>query len=783
MHGDLDGRRLTYVIGTYPLLTTTFIDREIRELRRLGIQIRVLAVRRPPSDTPLSADQLELQSDVTYLLPVSVAALVLAHLAFLVRRPGRYLGALVYLVTRPHPTVRARVRTLLHFGEGVHAAFLVRDDPGLELHAHFADRAATIAMVASRLLGISYSLSIHAGADIFVDPVLLRDKIARARHVATCTQHNRDHIASLVGRDLAHRITHVPHGLDPFDYEPSAGAPDGAPVILSVAQLKPRKGLDRLIRACRVLVEEGYRFECRIIGTGPQQAELAQLIRRLSLQDTVALRGALPHETVLDEYRRATLFALPCIRTQDGDVDGVPNVLAEAMAMGLPTVSSDLPAIRELACDGRTSLLVPPDDDGALVAAMRRLLDDPALRSRLGRNARTQITETFDATRNVRRFAAALWPELLDRTPSRTRTETTMAATRNHRWLAVAWAPYSRRSEMFARELDGRLACIHYLKFQSPAYAPFKYPLQAVRTLQVLFRERPAAVHVQTPPFLCGLVVLLYCRLTGARFAFEYHTAAFGAAWRWALPIQRFLARRAATNIVTNQHHAEVVRSWGGHAIVMYDPFLDLPRGKPFETADGFTVAFAGTFAEDEPIDAVVEAARLLPDVHFYVTGDRRRAPSTVTADLPPNVTLTGFLDPNGEYLGLLRAVDAVMVLTSRDHTLQLAACEAISVGTPVITTDWPYLRELFEQGAVFVDHTPESIRDGIDEARERRVELAGQIGAFRTLRRQQWSTRLARLEQLVVPADRDPDRTEGLAGAHPAPAPTEQASDTRSTA
>lgn len=315
-------------------------------------------------------------------------------------------------------------------------------------------------------------------------------------------------------------------------------------------------------------------------------------------------------------------------------------------------------------------------------------------------------------------------------------------------WAVIAWAPYSRRSEMFARELNGALHCVHYLKFQSPLHAPFKYVLQAIRTLQILLRDRPEAVHVQSPPFVCGLVVLLYCRLVGARYVIEHHTASFGAAWDWALPMQRFVARHAVTNIVTSERWAERVRSWGADAMVMHDPFLELPAGQPFTLPAGFNVGFIGTFAQDEPLDAVLGAAGLLPDVRFWITGDKRRAPAR--GDIPSNVTLTGFLDPNGSYLGLLRGVDAAMVLTTRDDTLQLAGCEAISVGTPLITSDWPYLRELFGGTAVYVEPTAESIRDGVSVIMEQGAEISGEIPRFRRERQRLWAERIESLETMV---------------------------------
>jgi glycosyltransferase involved in cell wall biosynthesis len=346
-------------------------------------------------------------------------------------------------------------------------------------------------------------------------------------------------------------------------------------------------------------------------------------------------------------------------------------------------------------------------------------------------------------------------------------------------WAAIAWAPYSRRSEMFARELGGPLHCVHYLRFQSPPHAPVKYLMQTVSTLRWLFSEHPGAVHVQNPPFVCGLTVALYCWLTRSRYVVEHHSAAFGHIWDWARPFQKLIVRRAVTNIVTDGHWGDVVRSWGGrrtpaHSLVMHDAFLDLPEGKPFAVGPGRSIAFAGTFADDEPLNAVLDAARLLPDIRFYVTGDTAKAPLPLVAQAPPNVTFTGFLDVNGEYLGLLRGVDAVMVLTTRDHTLQLAGCEAIAVGTPLITSDWPYLRELFSTAAVYVAPTAESIRDGVVEAMQRLPDLRHEALEVRRKQRARWQSQMAQLRALVA-------TPIGPTQPRDAPCAVEQAADDRS--
>jgi glycosyltransferase involved in cell wall biosynthesis len=337
----------------------------------------------------------------------------------------------------------------------------------------------------------------------------------------------------------------------------------------------------------------------------------------------------------------------------------------------------------------------------------------------------------------------------------------TSTTTNTHR-LSIAWASYSRRSRMFARDLDATLYCLHTTHFCSKPCAPFRYALLAVRTLRLLLRVRPQAVHVQNPPCFCGLMVAFYCWRTGARYVLDHHSATFLRIWKLVGPVQRLVVRRAATNIVTSEHWADTVRSWGGEVLVMRDAFRELPPGDPVALEPGFHVVFVGTFAFDEPLDAVLGAAAELPDVHFHVTGDTRHARPDTLAAAPPNVTFTGFR-PYGEYLGLLRGADAVMALTTRDHTLQGAGCEAVTVGTPLITSDWPYLREVFE-GAVFVAPTVESIRAGVVEVIRRHGELSQAVIELRQTRRQQWCSQLEKLERtLTAPEPAAPVSATGL--------------------
>lgn len=322
-------------------------------------------------------------------------------------------------------------------------------------------------------------------------------------------------------------------------------------------------------------------------------------------------------------------------------------------------------------------------------------------------------------------------------------------------WVFIAWWPHSRRSEMFAQECGGELHCIYYRRLRSPLCAPLRYVLQALRTWYVLLKTRPQVIHVQNPPFICGLVVYFYCSVSAARFVFDHHSAAFARVWDWALPMQKFLSRRAVTNIVTNQHWADVVHSWHAYALIMGDPFRELPLGKAFPVCSGFSIAFVSTFAPDEPLDAVLDAARQLAQVHFYITGDARQQPQSFLDSLPDNVTCTGFL-PDDQYIGLLRSVNAIMAFTTRDHTLQLGGCEAVSVGKPLITSDWSFLQSFFSRGTIHVANTSDGIRDGILAMQKNHRQLQEEMVAFRDAGRKKWRKQLARLQDLAASVGKD---------------------------
>jgi glycosyltransferase involved in cell wall biosynthesis len=401
-----NGRAIAYVIGTYPLLTTTFIDREIDLLRQLGLEITVVSLRRPHG--ALSPGQRRRVGDVRYVLPVPPVALARSHLWFMLHRPSAFWGTLAHLLTRPHRSVWSRVKTLLHFGEGVHVAHMLRSGRRhRHLHAHFVDRAATVALVAGRLLDLPFSATAHAN-DIYVDPVLLAEKLTAAEFVVTCTGYNADHLASAVGEDSDAEVLCIHHGVDVDRFAPPPHRAAGTPVVLAVGQLKEKKGFSYLVEACGILRDRGHELECRIVGEGPQRDVLEAEIHARSLDGTVALYGALDHDAVVAQYRAATVFCLPCVTGADGDRDGIPNVILEAMAMELPVVSTRHSGIPEAVLDGSTGSLAPPGDAPALADALANLLDDPQTATTMGRRGRQVVAAKFDVATNAEKLVAHL---------------------------------------------------------------------------------------------------------------------------------------------------------------------------------------------------------------------------------------------------------------------------------------------------------------------------------------------------------------------------------------
>lgn len=390
-------QHVAYLVKTYAKMSETFILREVIALESKDVRLSMYALRPP------DCDQAELAREVrasVWYVPNSIlesgGALVWSQLYLACTRPLRYLRALAFVAGR------GGIHPWLDWLQAACLARRLRRDGVDHLHAHFATAPAAVAELVHRLIGLPYSLTAHA-KDIYVTPPReLTRKMHEARFVVTCTEYNHRYLQDLVANGTpVHRVY---HGLDAqwFEHEPAALADSSgeSPLILAVGRFRAKKGLSALVEACRLLAGRGVDFRCELVGFGPLRDQLVQQVADLGLTDRVAIVGPLGQEAVKQRYRRAAVMALPCQVAPDGDRDGIPNVLLEAMAMGVPVVSTTVSGIPELIEDGVTGLLVPPRDPAALADALARLLGDRMLRARIREAAARRVRGAFDVAGN-----------------------------------------------------------------------------------------------------------------------------------------------------------------------------------------------------------------------------------------------------------------------------------------------------------------------------------------------------------------------------------------------
>ena len=405
--GSGERAKVGFVLKGYPRLSESFILREILQLERLGLDLHIFALRDPGE--PRAHERVaEVRAAVTYLPDrfLEAAGVVAgANLRQAWRTPFRYAAALVEALVRSASELDAA--TLKRF---LQAAVLVeRALPGTSvthLHAHFCNDPTTVAYFASRLSGLSYSFSAHA-KDIYTQrPGPLRAKIDGARFVTTCTAANHTHLRRCARGTTP--ILRCYHGVELERYHPAGEPREDTPHVLSVGRLVAKKGFPVLLDALARVRDSGLAFRCTIVGRGPLESALRQRISRLALTDRVTLAGSLAEHELAELYRRVDVFALACEIEPNGDRDGIPNVVIEAMASGLPVISTRVSGLPECVEHGATGLLVPERDPKALADALGELIARPERARALGRAGRLKVEREFTSARNVAPIAAAL---------------------------------------------------------------------------------------------------------------------------------------------------------------------------------------------------------------------------------------------------------------------------------------------------------------------------------------------------------------------------------------
>jgi glycosyltransferase involved in cell wall biosynthesis len=391
-------KKIAYLLDSFPELSETFVLQEILELKRQGLPLYLFSLFKP-SANKMANGAWNAQLPLTYISHQSRLDLLAIVGKRFFKTPKRLLHTA--MLTFAHYHFRLAISYLVC---GVFVSEQIECQGITHLHAHFAAGAASVAQVVHLLTDIPYSFTAHAYDIYLFHKSVLTYKMRMAHFVVTCNAYNQHYLKSLVDQRIGERIHCIYYGLnlDIFPSDENSGpTSEKIPLILAVCRLVEKKGVPYLLSACRILKDQGYDFICHIAGDGPQRPLLEQKIHELALADRVKLLGAATHKQVIEMYQQTTVVALPCIIASNGDRDGIPNVLIEALYMRIPVVSTPVAGIPELISDGENGLLVPPQDSSALASALARLLDDPSLRHRLAYAGRETVLERFDLAKNA----------------------------------------------------------------------------------------------------------------------------------------------------------------------------------------------------------------------------------------------------------------------------------------------------------------------------------------------------------------------------------------------
>jgi glycosyltransferase involved in cell wall biosynthesis len=322
----------------------------------------------------------------------------------------------------------------------------------------------------------------------------------------------------------------------------------------------------------------------------------------------------------------------------------------------------------------------------------------------------------------------------------------------------LVWAPHSIRAKNLTEHLDAKLYLISY-KFKKKIYSPIKYIKLFINTLLILKKEKPQIIICQSPPIFCALATIIYQYLTSTKcnIAIDMHTGAFDKPWSYLQPLNRWIMKKVYMIIVTNSELKDSVCSdIKRKIIVLEDPLSSfeierkITHDERLEKNDKFfKIAVISSFAPDEPLEEILDAAATMSEVLFYITGDMSKAAKHLLEKKANNVIFTGFLDYN-DYVSLLQSINVIMVLTKRNKTMLAGAYEALALQKPLITSDWPPLRRYFYKGTVHVDNSLKEIQEAIEIVRKRSEEMVRDIGDLRIEKNNEWNKKFTAFKHLL---------------------------------
>ena len=392
--------KLGYLSSEYPGISHTFIFREIKTLRELGIQVFTASIKKPAHIEKMTSEEKTDAQHTLYIKSSSILHIIASHKYLIKKSFKSYLAMLaksaLFTLKAPHSVLKG----IGYFIEaGILLSWMHKTDLN-HVHVHFANPAATVAMIASCFGTISFSISVH-GPDIFynVDTALLAQKVKRAKRIRCISLYCRSQLMRIIPYSMWGKLDIVRCGIDPDKFSPRPEPDNEIPEILCVGRLVPAKGQHILLSACGLLKKRGIQFSLVFVGDGEDRPSLEHLAQQLGISDQVTFTGAIGQDQVVEYYNRADIFALVSF------AEGVPVVLMESMAKQVPCVSTNITGIPELIENSKTGMLLQPSDVEGLAHALETLITDKELRVKLGKQGRTKVIEDYNLSANCRMMA------------------------------------------------------------------------------------------------------------------------------------------------------------------------------------------------------------------------------------------------------------------------------------------------------------------------------------------------------------------------------------------
>lgn len=390
---------IIYLLSQYPALTHTYLLREVLELRKLGMNIHVASVR--PPDRPiesLQGSERDEADSTFYVKPEGFGSVLWTLVTFILVHPIRCLRGLAFTLRLSRQDPGKFLSHLFYLVEAVIVGCWMKNKNSTHVHTHFS---STVALVIKKMFPITFSMTIHGPEEFDAIAFHLDEKMAAADFVFSISYYSQSQLMRVSSSEYWHKITVIPLGVDPSIYVPAPRPLEEAPFrLMCVARLAPVKAQTILLQAVHRLLDAGRNVEVHLVGGGQDLDRLEREAKRLKLGPAVVFHGPMPQSRVVELLATAHVFTLASF------AEGVPVALMEAMALGVPCVSTCLMGIPELIRHKVDGLLVPPSDIESLAEAIEELMDNPALRDQYAKSGRQHVQERYDLRRNTRTMAA-----------------------------------------------------------------------------------------------------------------------------------------------------------------------------------------------------------------------------------------------------------------------------------------------------------------------------------------------------------------------------------------